>query len=208
MQNLRLGLKEKTFTLDVAFRLKKLLEQDGYKVVMTRVTDRQLAPGKEADLRMRDELANLAHADLFISIHFNATPPPDVKTHGTEVFTFPAAFQRSTDSWSSHLDDAEQFTSPANRNDDWNVVFAHAMHQELLRSLATEDRGEKIAHWGVLRALNCPGILIESAFLTNDAEARRVEDPAFRQRIAEAMLAGIRAYSAELDALSPPAPPK
>jgi N-acetylmuramoyl-L-alanine amidase len=50
-------------------------------------------------------------------------------------------------------------------------------------------------------------VLIESAFLSNDAEARRVATPAFQQEIAAAMLAGINDYAAALDALRPPAPP-
>ena len=210
-ENPRLRLMEKTFTLDVALRLKKLLEQQGYRVIMTRSTDTKLALEQEADLRLRGEVAVAAHADLFLSIHFNAGPPLDTRTHGTEVYTFPPEYQRSTDSWSSHEDDSEpnqRFAAPApaNRNDHWNVVFAHAMHRELLRYLHTDDRGEKLRHLGVLRPQNCPGILVESAFLSNDAEAMRVATPAFRQQIAEAMLAGIRAYSAELDSLRPPSP--
>lgn len=208
MQNPRLQIMEKTYTLDVALRLRALLSREGYEVFMTRTTDRAVAPGKpdkQTDLKMRGEMANLAHADLFISIHFNASSPGDTKTRGSEVWSFAPQYQRSSSSWESHLPDDENFASPANGLDGWNAVFAHAMHRELMRNLGSADRGEKIMHLGVLRSLNCPGILIESAFLSNDAEARRVEDPAFRERIAEAMLAGIRAYSAELDALRPPA---
>jgi N-acetylmuramoyl-L-alanine amidase len=209
-QNLRLHLMEKTFTLDTAFRLRRLLEAAGYRVIMTRTGDYKLDRDHDTDLRLRGEVAVVNHADLFLSIHYNSVAP-DTRTHGTEVYTFCPEHQRSTDSWGRHEDDSEPSrdfpgASPANRNDLWNVVFAHAMHRQLLARLGTEDRGEKLRHLGVLRPLDCPGILVESAFLSNDAEAERVATPAFRQRIAEAMLAGIQAYASEIARLQPGAP--
>ena len=204
-QNLRLRMNEKTYTLEVALRLRKLLEAQGDQVVLTRTDDRQLLPGKLEDLQRRAAIANLAHADLFISIHFNAVEH-DTRTSGTEIFTFTPEFQPSADSWSSHHNNGESFRSPANGQDDWNVVFANALHRELMQRLHTFDRGEKIMHYAVLRPLQCPGVLIESAFLSNDAEARRVATPAFQQQIAEAMAAGIADYAALLDGLRPRAP--
>jgi len=205
-QNLRLGMMEKTYTLDVGLRLEKLLELQGDKVVLTRSDDRPLGSDKESDLKARAMIANLAHADLFISIHFNSLPN-DTRTNGTEVYTFPPQFQRSSDSWSQRKDDSDREASPVNRQDHWSVVLAHALHRELIGRLHTADRGEKLRHLGVLRALQCPGVLVESAFISNDAEARRVASPAFQQQIAEAMLAGINDYAAIVDGLRP-APPR
>jgi N-acetylmuramoyl-L-alanine amidase len=199
-ENHRLGLMEKTFTLDVGLRLRRLLEREGYRVVMTRTDDSRLAPGQVEDLQRRAEVANLAGADLFLSIHFNSVAP-DTRTRGTEVYIFPPVHQRSSASWQEHRDDSEPGPSPANRNDCWNTVFAHALHRELLLALHTDDRGEKLRHLGVLRGLNCPGALAECAFLSNDAEAMRVDTPAFRQRVAEGLDAGIRAYSSEIGLL-------
>ena len=167
-ENPRLHLMEKTFTLDVAFRLKKLLEAQGDLVVMTRTNDSRFANDQRVDLPLRGEFANQRHADLFVSIHFNSAAP-DTRTRGTEVFSFAPRYQRSSDSWQRREDDSEPNPrypdlSPANRNDAWSVLLAHAMHGELIHSLHTEDRGEKIAHWAVLRPLDCPGILVESAF--------------------------------------------
>jgi N-acetylmuramoyl-L-alanine amidase len=210
-ENPRLHMMEKTFTIDVGLRLRKLLESEGYQVVMTRTGDSRFSNYPLVDLPMRSQFANLKHADLFISIHFNATPPPDKRTRGTEVFSFAPRSQRSSDSWGRNEDDSEpnqQYPepAPANRNDTWNVVLANVVQHELLHTLHTEDIGEKIAHWLVLRGLNCPGILVESAFISNDEEAGRVATPAFRQQIAEALAAGIRDYSAELDSLRPSLP--
>jgi len=205
-ENRALGLREKILTLDVALRLKKLLEAAGYQVVLTRTDDHELADRKEVDLPLRADLANRAGADLFISIHFNAAAKD---TRGTEVFWLAPRTQRSTDSWSPGTDDdsvADEL--PGNRFDPWNVSLAAALHRNLLRTLKTEDRGIKIAHWAVLRSLRCPGVLVEPTILSNDADARRTARPEFRQQIAEAIAAGVRDYAAMLDALRPkPSPP-
>jgi N-acetylmuramoyl-L-alanine amidase len=197
--NKKLGLFEKVLTLDVALRLQKLLEASGYTVVMTRTTDKEFSPKKEIDLPMRAEIANRAHADLFISIHFNAAP---VNTRGTEVYTFAPAQQHSTEWWSilhNSTGDALDEPQPVNRFDHWSVVFAQSIHRELLRTLKTEDRGKKIAHWAVLKTLECPGILVEPTILSNDGEAKRTAQPEFRQQIAEALAAGIRDYAATVE---------
>ena len=217
-ENRVLHLQEKTLTLDTAIRLKHLLEAAGYQVVMTRADDRAVAAKKELDLPMRAEIAVVAHADLFVSIHFNSSPaplhsnlPPDPRPRGTEVYTFAPAQQNSTEASLDHNDDRQPNkehpdAAPANLLDAWNAIFAHAVHEQLLTRLHTIDRGEKLMHLAVLRGLRCPGILVESAFLSNDAEARQAATPAFRQQIAEAMLAGINAYAAKIDALRPPGP--
>jgi N-acetylmuramoyl-L-alanine amidase len=194
-ENHRLEFKEKIFTLDVVLRLKSLLEKQGYVVVLTRATDMTV------DKAMRVVIANRAGADLFLSVHFNALPN-DQKTRGTEVFTFAPQFQRSTNSWSPlEPDDTEREASPGNDFDPWNSLLAHALHRELLVGLKTFDRGKKIAHLGVLRGLNCPGVLVESGFLSNDEEARKIATEAYRQQIAVALATGVKAYANQLDAI-------
>jgi N-acetylmuramoyl-L-alanine amidase len=197
MKNPRLGLKEKVFTLDVALELRRILESAGYRVVMTRTTD------KNVDKAMRAEIANTQGADLFVSIHFNAGAPGDTRTRGTEVYTFTLPSQRTDQSWSERVDDRESAPSPVNRFDPWSQVLAECVHREVLHSMQTEDRGQKTMHLGALRGLNCPAILVESAFLSNDAEGARAATPAFHKQLAEALLAGIGAYSAELARLQP-----
>jgi N-acetylmuramoyl-L-alanine amidase len=202
MKNPRLGLKEKVYTLAVANELRPLLEKAGYRVVMTRTSDRNV------ELPMRAEIANSQGADLFVSIHFNAGGAGDTRTHGTEVFTFTLQSQRSDQSWNERENDRESAPSPINRFDVWSQILAQCVHREVLHSIGTEDRGQKTKHLGALRGLACPGILVESAFLSNDAEGTRVTTPAFQRQLAEALFAGIRAYSAELDRLQPtPASP-
>ncbi|MCX6955017.1 MAG: N-acetylmuramoyl-L-alanine amidase [Verrucomicrobia bacterium] len=208
MENRPLRLQEKVLALDVALRLEKLLKAEGYTVVLTRRDDRQLAPSKDADLQRRALIANTSGADLFLSIHFNSLYP-DTRVSGTEVYVFTRPGQRSDTSWGfGQADDTERDIAPVNRLDPWTSLLAHALHRETITALKTSDRGHKTKHLGVLRGLKCPGVLIESLFLSNEAEARRAATPAYRQQIAEAMAAGIRSYAATLGRNAPDLPLK
>jgi N-acetylmuramoyl-L-alanine amidase len=186
--------KEKVYALDIARRAKKELEAKGYRVVLTRDSDVFL------DLSERAAIANENQASLFASIHFNAIAN-DRRTSGVEIFTFAPQYQRSTNSWSpGQSGDVEKEASRVNRYDHWSVVLAQAIQRRFVVDLRTFDRGKKIAHWGVLRQLNCPGVLLECGFLTSDAEARKIATSAYRQKLAVALAAGIRDYAATLEA--------
>jgi N-acetylmuramoyl-L-alanine amidase len=191
--NTALGVIEKTVALDTALRLKKLLEGAGFRVVLTRDDDTFV------DLPQRAAIANIAKADVFVSIHFNALEN-DTRTSGIEVFTFPPQFQRSADSWGvGERPDRETEASPVNAFDHWSMVLAQPLHRELLEGLKASDRGKKLMHLKALRPLRCPGVLVECGFLTAPAEARKVATPAYRQQIAEALFAGLRAYAATVE---------
>ena len=208
MENKPLGLQEKVLTLNVALRLKQLLESRGFQVVLTRKDDRMLGPDKQTDFLTRWDIANRAKADLFVSIHFNSLFP-DTKTSGTEVYTFTRAGQRSDPSWSfAGKDDAESKPSEVNRFDPWSSVLGNAMHREVTNTLKTVDRGQKTMHLIVLRGLKCPAVLVESVFLSNESEARRAATPAYLQQIAEGLARGVEAYADTLEKIQPkPTPP-
>ncbi len=193
--NAKLKIDEKTYTLDVARRTRTLLEGAGYRVVLTRSDDRFVS------LPQRAALANVAKADAFVSIHFNAIAN-DTRTSGVEVYTFAPRFQRSTNAWGpGQRNDTEDYASPGNQHDHWNVVLAHALHRRFITDLKADDRGKKLMHLAVLRPLQCPGALIECGFLTSESEARKIATPAYRQRIAAALAAAIRDYASTLDGL-------
>jgi N-acetylmuramoyl-L-alanine amidase len=188
------SVHEKTYALDVAKRAKKILETAGYRVLLTRDTDTYL------DLSDRSEIANAKRAGLFVSIHFNAVPK-DSKISGVEVFRFAPRTQRSTNAWSPGLgNDTERDSAPVNRHDHWSTMLAHSIHRRFVTDLKSFDRGHKIAHWGVLRQLDCPGVLIECGFLTSTVEARKIATTAHRQKLAAAIAAGIIDYAAHGDA--------
>ncbi|HUR57843.1 MAG TPA: N-acetylmuramoyl-L-alanine amidase [Opitutaceae bacterium] len=191
------SVNEKVYALDVAQRAKKLLEAAGLRVVLTRDRDTFV------ELTQRPAIANASRADLFVSIHFNALAR-DSKTSGVEMFTFAPQWQRSAEAWSPlRKNDTEDFLSPGNRFDHWNTVLAQAIHRRFVTDLKTFDRGKKLAHWGVLRPLNCPGVLVECGFLTSDIESRKIATPAYRQQLAEAIADGVMDYASTLERLRP-----
>ena len=198
-ENPSLHSMEKTYTLDVALRLRRLLEDAGYKVMMIRESD--VTVPKENRAAIADQWS----PDLFVSIHFNSLYP-NTKTTGVEVMSFPSRNQRSTDSWSpGKRDDSESGEAPINAFGAWNTVLGSILHRHLLETLHSGDRGEKFEHLAVLRGLFCPGVLVEPAFLSSDAEGARLATPAYRDTIAGAIFDGIQDYSAELRKLAPPA---
>lgn len=196
-QNAKLKLNEKTMALDVALRTKKSLELRGWKVILARATDKELSRSKVTDLFMRSEIANKANADLFVSIHFNAAPDAIA---GIETYSMTPQFMRSTGDYSTG-DPMSKTVFPANRNDLPNLIFGAHLHRALLGELKTPDRGFKRGRWGVLRMLQCPGVLVECGYLSNQAEAARIATPQWRQKIAEALADGVQNYANTLAAL-------
>lgn len=201
-QNLKLKLDEKDMTLDVVLRLKKLLELRGYQVRLTRETDTRFSNSPAIDLPWRAEIANQAGADLFLSIHFNAVDPRDAqRVSGSETYVLTPQSMISTQPESDKTMVKEKY--PGNRYDAANALLGYSLHHQLITGLKTSDRGFKRYRYAVLRTLNCPGALIEAAYLSNDTEAARVGKPEFRQQIAEAIADGVQAYSGTLARLHP-----
>jgi len=198
-RNLAMHLDEKNLTLDVVLRLKKLLEARGYHVILTRSDDTKLAPAQRADLEQRDEVANRAKADLFLSVHFNSAP---AAVTGTETYVMTPQFQIST---GEGKDSTFDKAFPGNRQDFANIVLGYHLHRSLLSGLNFPDRGCKRGRKLVLCFPECPAALVEAAYLSNNAEASQLGTPLFRQRVALALADGIDEYSAVLAAVHPPA---
>jgi N-acetylmuramoyl-L-alanine amidase len=186
-----LNLEEKNFTLDVALRLKPLLEANGFKVILTRSDDTFIP------LPDRPATAAAAGAELFVSIHFNAAGSADVR--GLETYVVTPQYQRSTGSETDRADD--NVVVAGNANDGWNAHLGHTLHRGLVRDLGLFDRGLKRARFVVLREAQCPAVLVEGGYLSHLDEAKRVATPAFRQKLAETLAAGIDAYRQTLERL-------
>lgn len=195
------GLSEKDVTLDVAKRLKALLEADGLQVLLTREDDRALS------LRERAEFANARKADLFVSIHLNSFP--NQGRRGIETFVRGV----STDPLVERLALEENRASGYTQSDfkallekvfvDAQRVESHRLgdlvQKGLVRSLkpadpALQDRGLKTAPFVVLIATDMPGVLAEVSCLSHEEEARRLAKPEHRQQLAEALYAGLATY--------------
>ena len=176
---------EKAATLDTAARLKLALEKQGFEVVFTRTTD------VFVDLDNRPAVAASVKADLFISLHYNAGPAGDTNSGGIETYCLTPAGQKSTNAGK-----AKSTTSlePGNRFDTANMTLAWGIQRRLLAGTAAEDGGVRRARFAVLRTLSCPGVLIEGGFMSSRKEGAQIADPAYRQKIAEAVAAGIVDY--------------
>ena len=178
------GRFEKEFTLDWGKRLAPLLAANGWEVHLTRTSD------ADVSLAERVALADALHADMFISLHFNSGGS-GTRQAGLETYCLTPAGMPSTltrgyeDNWSEDL--------PDNAFDEQNLQLALRVHRALLRGTGAEDRGVRRARFiGVLRGQNRPAILIEGGYLSNPAEARLIESPEYRQKLAESLAGALK----------------
>jgi N-acetylmuramoyl-L-alanine amidase len=196
------GIEEKQVVLDVALRLGKLLKlRLGADVIFTRDNDTFIP------LETRTAIANKAQADLFLSIHANSSP--DSSARGVETYylnftTSPdalevAARENAVSDESIHeLSDLVKKITLKDKIDE-SREFAADVQKSLYNDLedgnpGLRDRGVKKAPFVVLIGANMPSILAEISFLTNSADARELQQPAYRQRIAESLYRGVAAY--------------
>lgn len=190
--NDRLKVNEKTCALDVVLRLKKLLEAEGFRVVLTRADDRFI------ELEDRPAIARKAGADLFISVHFNSVATRAQSVVGAEVFSMTPQYQYSTDDSARDATADARIFNPGNTNDAWNALLGYHLHRQLISDLKVPDRGHKRARFKVIRLAVCPAVLIEAGYLSNDVEARKIATPAYRQSIAESIAQGVKNYAAAI----------
>ncbi len=172
--------QEKELVLDLARRTAAALATAPVQVLFSRSDDLTLP----LDLRVT-HAAN-APADCLVSIHANAAA--NVQAAGIETYLVPAA------DWASTGGGAAEAAVPGNRFDGANFALAYAVHSRLA-GLDRPDRGIKRARYHILRNAPCPAILVEVGFLSNPDEASQLDTDAHRQRLAEAIAAGIRAYA-------------
>lgn len=191
-ENGSIKLKEKNLTLDLAGRIKTKLEARGFRVSLTRDSDAFIS------LESRAEQANRMNADLFVSLHFNASSSTTVQ--GVETYAFTPHMQPSTSRSSLHSSDRK--TYPGNAKDDWNTLAAYYVQRSLATNLQARDRGMKRARFTVLRDVNMPGILVEGGFVTNSREGRDIGSATYRDKLANAIVDGILVYQKTLDRLS------
>lgn len=180
---------EKILALDVAKRLARKLRSYGYKVILTRETD------KFVPLASRPSVANKHKADLFVSIHFNAVS--DARVSGVETYVMTPPNLPSTNS--GRMTASARRTYPGNKNDPWNLLAGFYLQTAMVRNLKADDRGLKRARFAVLRDLKCPGVLVEGGFLTNAQEAQQLKSIAYREKLANALLEGILLYQKKLN---------
>lgn len=186
-KNASLSLIEKDLNLDVSVRLAEHLRSLGFRTVMTRYDDRLVS------LRDRPDIANRAKADLFVSVHFNASTKPDAIGLETYMLTPEGEASTADDEVGP---DAEAWAG--NQLDATNFAMAYRIQKALVAKLQRQDRGVRKARFGVLKTLQCPGVLVECGFLSNQEEALLVRTPVYREKLAAALAAAIAAFAEEL----------
>ncbi len=174
---------EKLHTLLLAKEIRSLLEKTPLKVVLVRTTD------KFVDLDQRPDIAKKNRADLYLSLHYNAAPH-GANVRGVEIYCLPPAGAPSA---SGNSGDARR-DYLGNRNNVRNMLLAFLVQKSIVRSLTVEDRGVRHARYAVLKNATMPAILIEGGFMSDPAEAKRIENPIHRRKLAQAIVDGILAY--------------
>ena len=205
------GTTEAEVVLDVALRLEKLLaEQAGVEVVLTRRTDTYVP------LEERTAIANRAQADLFLSIHANASRSRSangVETYFLNFASSPdaqavaARENASSGQTMNNLPDIVKAIALNNKLDE-SKDLARMIQQAMVKQLRSGNRslrdlGVKQAPFVVLIGAGMPSVLAEISFITNGQEGRLLKNSAYRQRIADALHEGITRYQRSLKTAIP-----
>jgi N-acetylmuramoyl-L-alanine amidase len=200
------GVNESELTLDVATRLSKLLQkQPGVEVVMTRDTDVFIP------LEERTAIANREGADLFLSIHANASRNPHARGVETYFLNFAsnpdaeavAARENSASGRAMHsLPDIVKAIALNNKLDE-SRDFADIVQRSMVKRLATRnkqlrDLGVKQAPFVVLIGASMPSVLAEISFVTHRQEGQLLKSTVYRQQIAEALFDAVVKYQESL----------
>jgi N-acetylmuramoyl-L-alanine amidase len=178
---------EKDFALDVARKLRTILQAKGLRVIMTREGD-YFVP-----LEVRAKIANSARDSIFVSIHFNATND-DPNATGFEIFSFTP---RGAPSTSDGNVAARSFNmQPGSSVDAQSMALSACIYHSVLGQLREYDRGIKRARFAVLRLTKVPAVLIEGGFLTERGESKLISNKDWRAKLAGAIGVGIESYQA------------
>ena len=200
------GTYEKTVVLAIARRLARLIDKEpGMRAVLIRKGDYYLG------LRKRMQLARRHRADLFVSIHADAFRDPRVR--GSSVFTLSSRGATSEAArWLAERENSADLVGGVKLEDKDDLLASvlldlsqaatrEASHQVArkvltqLKRLGKTHKGQvQQAGFMVLKSPDIPSILVETAFITNPSEERKLKDRRHQQKMAEAVLRGIKAY--------------
>lgn len=195
------GIVERDVALDIARRLGRLLEANGIDVEYSRTKD------VAVPLSNRSRMANSKKADLFVSVHVNAHQDPSFS--GFEAYYLDLA----SNTQAARVATLENAASDRKLGDMQSVmadIMLNARTQESRRlagdikrvtlsrverrGFNLKDGGAKAAPFHVLIGAGMPSVLVEVGYCTNQQEARRLANPAYRHALAEGLAEGIMAY--------------
>ncbi len=198
------GMKEKTVVLQVAKALRQLIRKrlPRYRVILTRETD-VFVP-----LTERTKLANDHKAEVFVSIHTNASKRRSVRGVETWYFSFEAKTERAqhiaareNNMSSNQFSELERILLDLHETDRINqsALLAGATQKALVRTLSKRDkmipdRGVDGAPFIVLLRTKMPSILVEIGFLTNKTEAAQLRRKSYQKALAQSIFQGLHTF--------------
>jgi N-acetylmuramoyl-L-alanine amidase len=195
------GLLEKDVTLDIALKLRRLIQERlGIRVVMTRTEDVYIP------LEERTAIANRAKADFFLSVHVNAAPRS--RAQGFETYFLSrepsdsaARASAIRENLSVNLGGLKPKEEDALRAILWDMAntlylkesseLAQILLEELDKILKVDNRGVKSAPFFVLMGAAMPAVLLEVAFISNAEEEKKLQSEQYKGRVAEGIYAGV-----------------
>ena len=189
---------ESNYNIKVAGLVRRQLEAKGFKVVMTRESNRYLS------LQERVNFANsVKESAIYVSIHFNSGGST---ARGIETFTLspPGVAHYDHD-----FKAADNQTRAGNEHDSANIALATSVHSSVLRRLGKDsmDRGIKRARFSVLSGVRHPAVLLEGGFMSHLFEARRINNDDYQANLANGVVDAIIRYRFAVGhnpAVSPP----
>jgi N-acetylmuramoyl-L-alanine amidase len=200
------GLQEKDLVLDIALKLKALVEEKlGSEVLLTREDDTFIP------LEERTTMANHSQADLFLSIHANSSRSRRVS--GVETFFLDFASSSEAEEIAARENSSAQKTifelqdlvqkialkEKIDESRELAQIVQKSVTSQLQKTHSqTLDRGVKQAPFIVLIGANMPSILSEVSFVSNPSDEKLLKSSSYRQKLAEALCRGIEAYAEAL----------
>lgn len=199
------NLYEKPIALSISKKIGALLAAKGYTVLLTRDTDRYIP------LKERTAFANRHRADLFLSIHANAST--NSKANGIETYYLDvtstdknaeiiAARENANSGYSiQELETLLKGLIVESKSKDSRRLAEHVQH-ELVSATGAANRGVKHARFVVLIGTSVPAILIETGFVTNPAEASKLTSDTYQEKVASAIVQGVEKFLAKRGQIS------
>jgi len=208
------GSLEKDATLALGKTVAETLQRRGYRVLLTRTTDATVG------LDDRAAAANAAKADVFLSIHCNASRA--ASAHGTEVYYLSLD---ASDRAAAALAESENRAAPGAASAEKNAAvrdldlilwdlaqnqhlgasarLAEIVQADFNRLLGITTRGVKQAPFRVLIGVNAPAVLVEVSFITNPDEEMKINSEEFRRQVADTLAGSLETYFRSADGAAP-----
>ncbi len=197
------GLKEKDVVLDIALKLRKLLQDSGFTVYLTREKD------VDIPLEKRPLMAVQKEATVFISIHTNSSMQKGSSTaRGIETYVLNSRYigasakdvadreNRASQFYHYEDDILNQIIADLEESASigFSLDFAEIVQKRLIQYTGMEDRGVKQAPFIVLKGVNMAAVLIEVGFISNPNEEKLLKTDEFRWKVAQALHQAVQDY--------------